>query len=99
VQPGVAAFARTLAYDRGGIGASDPVTGTRTSLDIARELHGLLTRAQLPPPYVLVAHSQAGFHARVFAREYSGQVAGLVLVDVMHPEEIEAMKAAFAAAA
>jgi pimeloyl-ACP methyl ester carboxylesterase len=97
VQPGVAAFARTLSYDRGGIGASDPVTGTRTSLDVARELHGLLTRAQLPPPYVLVAHSQAGFHARVFAREYPGKVAGLVLVDVMHPEEIEAMKAAFAA--
>ncbi len=97
VQPGVAAFARTLSYDRGGIGASDPVTGTRTSMDIARELHGLLTRAQLSPPYVLVAHSQAGFHARVFAREYPGKVAGLVLVDVMHPEEIEAMKAAFAA--
>jgi pimeloyl-ACP methyl ester carboxylesterase len=97
VQPGVAAFARTLAYDRGGIGASDPVTGSRTSLDVARELQGLLTRAQLSPPYVLVAHSQAGFHARVFAREYPGKVAGLVLVDVMHPEEIEAMKAAFAA--
>ncbi|HEX5421121.1 MAG TPA: alpha/beta fold hydrolase, partial [Gammaproteobacteria bacterium] len=63
----VAEFARVLAYDRAGIGASDPVQGARTPLESANELHALLERAQVQSPYVLVAHSYGGLIARLFA--------------------------------
>jgi hypothetical protein len=51
------------------------------------------------PPYLLVAHSIAGLHARVFAHRHASLVAGLVLVDATHetlldllaPEDVEAI--------
>jgi pimeloyl-ACP methyl ester carboxylesterase len=82
VQPAVAALgARAFAYDRAGVGRSGPHTGARPSSVVADELHAALDAAGLRPPYVLVAHSVAGFHARVFAHRFARDVAGLVLVD------------------
>jgi pimeloyl-ACP methyl ester carboxylesterase len=48
---------------------------------MVRELHLLLTRAQLPGPYVLVGHSFGGLLVRLFAATYPHDVAGMVLVD------------------
>jgi pimeloyl-ACP methyl ester carboxylesterase len=45
------------------------------------ELHELLQRAGVHPPYVLVGHSLGGIIARKFEMKYSGEVKGLVLVD------------------
>jgi pimeloyl-ACP methyl ester carboxylesterase len=82
VQPAVAALgARAFAYDRAGVGRSGPHAGARPSSVVADELHAALAAAGLRPPYVLVAHSVAGFHARVFAHRFPRDVAGLVLVD------------------
>ena len=82
VQPEVAKFACVVAYDRAGLGMSDPaVTEPRTTAQIARELHTALHKAKLPPPYVLVGHSMGGFHVRLFAQQFSKEVVGLVLVD------------------
>ena len=82
VQPEVAKFARVVAYDRAGLGMSDPaVTEPRTTAQIARELHAALHKADLPPPYLLVGHSMGGFHVRLFAHQFPKEVAGLVLVD------------------
>jgi pimeloyl-ACP methyl ester carboxylesterase len=50
------------------------------------ELHELLFRAGVPPPFVLVGHSMAGFNVRFFARAYPAEVAGLVLVDSSHED-------------
>ena len=77
----VAEFASVCAYDRAGIGASDPAPAERTPQDSAQELHALLERAQIPGPYVLVAHSYGGLIVRLFARAHRRDVAGLVLVD------------------
>ena len=38
-------------------------------------------------PYILVAHSIGGYHARVFASQHRAQIAGVVLVDSSHPEQ------------
>lgn len=82
VQPEVAKFARVVAYDRAGLGRSDPaLTEPRTTAQIARELRTALHKAKLPPPYVLVGHSMGGFHVRLFAHQFPKEVAGLVLVD------------------
>ena len=59
VQPHVAPFARTFAYDRPGLGKSDPSPHPRTVQQMAAELHSLLHAAKVAPPYVLVGHSWA----------------------------------------
>jgi len=59
----------------------DRVDGVRTSQDIAEDLHVLLNEIPVPGPYILVAHSIGGYHARVFAHLYPEEVAGMILVD------------------
>jgi pimeloyl-ACP methyl ester carboxylesterase len=87
VQPEVARFTRVCSYDRAGYGWSDARSEPRTADYLAEELHSLLVQAGEKPPYVLVAHSASAFTARVFARQYGKEVAGMVLVDGSHPDE------------
>ena len=83
VQPAIAKLTRTLSYDRAGLGTSNAPASThaRDAKELAAELRGLLHSAQVPAPYVLVGHSLGGAIVQVFAHEYPGDVAGLVLVD------------------
>ncbi len=85
VQPEVAKFTRVCSYDRAGLGWSDPAPQPRSSLQMVQELQALLRQAGIPAPYVLVAHSFGGFIARLFAANYPSQVAGMVLIDPIHP--------------
>jgi pimeloyl-ACP methyl ester carboxylesterase len=59
----------------------------RTSSEIARELHALLTAAGEKGPYVLVAHSFGGFNVRVYTSRYPEDVAGLVFVDTSNEDQ------------
>ncbi len=96
VQPDVARFARVVAYDRAGLGMSDPaVTEPRATAQIARELHTALHKSKLQPPYVLVGHSMGGLHVRLFAYQFPNEVAGLVLVDPSAEDWNELLKAQF----
>jgi pimeloyl-ACP methyl ester carboxylesterase len=88
VPAAVARFTRVCAYDRAGVGGSDAGPRPRTSATIATALHTLLHRAGIPGPYVLVGHSIGGFHVRVYAHRYPGEVVGLVLVDASHPDQL-----------
>jgi pimeloyl-ACP methyl ester carboxylesterase len=81
VQPKVASFARTVMYDRAGIGQSDPANKPRTLAAMAADLHSLLHAAKTQPPYILVGHSLGGTLVQLFAHSYPTEVAGLVLVD------------------
>ena len=89
VQPNVARFTRACWYDRAGVGWSDPPPAPRTSATIANDLHELLRRAAVPPPYVLVGQSIGGEYVRVFTDKYPAEVAGLVLVDSSNPDQHE----------
>ena len=82
VQPDLAEVTTTCAYDRGGIGQSDPVTGCRQLDDLTADLEQLLEAARVPPPYVLVAGSGGGFIASGFAQEHPDEIAGMVFLDV-----------------
>lgn len=86
VQPEVARFTRVCAYDRAGLGWSDPGPLPRTSEVMVQELHTLLVNAQVPGPYLLVGHSFGGLNVRLFAHHFPDEVAGLVLVDAVHEE-------------
>jgi pimeloyl-ACP methyl ester carboxylesterase len=89
VQPQVAQFARAVSYDRAGHGWSDRTHEPRTARQIAQELHALLDAAGVPGPYVLVGHSFGGYVNMAFAHLYREKVAGMVLVDSLHPAEWE----------
>lgn len=80
-QDAIAPFARACTYDRAGLGWSDPVPGARTQQDMVADLHALIAAKKLRTPLVIVGHSVGGLLARLYAREYPDEVAGLVLVD------------------
>ncbi len=87
IQEHVARFTGTASYDRGGLGWSSPCRSARTPGNIATELHTMLQRAGIKPPFVLVGHSFGGLVMRRFALLYPEEVLSLVLVDPMRCEE------------
>lgn len=96
VMPGVAAFTHVCAYDRAGLGASSSGPTPRTSQQMAVELHGLLTAANLPGPYVLVSHATSNWIARVFAGKHPEDVAGMVFISPMHEDMLSRLESIFA---
>jgi pimeloyl-ACP methyl ester carboxylesterase len=86
VQTGGDGSYRVCSYDRANLGESDAAPKPRTYLDMARDLHALLTNAYIEGPYILVGHSGGGLLIRVFRDQYPEEVAGLVLVDAAHPD-------------
>jgi pimeloyl-ACP methyl ester carboxylesterase len=87
IQPQMAKFARVCSYDRAGYGWSDPARGPRTSLQIAKELKGLLDAAGERGPYILVAPSFGGLIIRVYTGLYPADVGGLVFLDASHEDQ------------
>ncbi|MGO1567263.1 alpha/beta fold hydrolase [Brachybacterium sp. AOP35-5H-19] len=89
VQTLVAEFARTVVYDRSGLGRSTPDPGGRSLDRMAADLGDVLDHHG-PGPFLLVGHSAGGPIVRAAAASRSeqseqsarsGQIAGLVLVD------------------
>jgi pimeloyl-ACP methyl ester carboxylesterase len=89
VQPEVAEHTRVCAYDRAGMGWSEPEPGAPAATQTTAELHTLLQEADEEGPYVLVGHSLAGLYSRIYAERYPEEVAGMVLVDSTHPDQFE----------
>ncbi|MGH2561622.1 MAG: alpha/beta fold hydrolase [Thermomicrobiales bacterium] len=87
-QVGIATFTRACAYDRANLGHSDPAPGPRTGIDAANDLRSLLQDAGIPAPYVLVGASFGGFVVRLFAAAHPDAVAGVVLVDASHEDQV-----------
>jgi pimeloyl-ACP methyl ester carboxylesterase len=85
IQEKIAVFARVCTYDRAGYLWSEPVRRARSVSDRAAELHLLLTNADVPRPYLFVAHSYGGLIVREFALRHPAETVGLVLVDT--PDE------------
>ena len=88
---------RVCVYDRAGYGWSDPGPRPRTAGRIATELHELLTKAEVGGPFILVAHSFAGYVARIYANRFPESVDAVVLVDASSEDEDGASAAPVAA--
>jgi pimeloyl-ACP methyl ester carboxylesterase len=83
----IARSTRVCAYDRAGQGWSDDATGPQDGIEVATDLHALLSRAGEHGPYVLAGHSSGGTLAMTYAARYPAQVAGLVLLDSSSPHQ------------
>jgi pimeloyl-ACP methyl ester carboxylesterase len=94
VQPEVAKHTRVCAYDRAGMGWSEPGPGAPDATQTTAELHALLQEADEEGPFVLVGHSLAGLYSRIYAERYPEEVAGVVLVDSTHPDQFEGSESA-----
>lgn len=92
VLPQLSALSRTCAYDRAGTGWSDAPRVPPMPTAIVDDLHNLLARSGEPGPYLLVGHSLGGPLVRHYAVHYPSEVAGLVLVDGSHEDQLERMK-------
>ncbi|MFC0429189.1 alpha/beta fold hydrolase [Kutzneria buriramensis] len=88
IQGTVAVSAPTLSHDRAGVGWSESGPLPRTAERITAELELLLESLAEPGPFVLVGHSYGGMLLRHFAQRHPDKVAGVVLVDAAHPEQL-----------
>ena len=87
VQPQVAARTRACVYDRAARGFSDPSPLPPTVGNTVSDLHALLDKAGIAPPYVLVGNSFGGAAAQLYAYRYPQEVKALVLVEAGHEDE------------
>ena len=81
VQVEVARFTRVCAYDRAGLGWSDPSAVLPTLARIVDDLHAVIAKMHGPSPCVIVGHSFGAFVCLAYAAQYPQEVEGLVLVD------------------
>lgn len=93
IQPAVAENTRACAYDRAGLGGSDPrpepaAAGTTVG-QMASEAWRLLDAAGIDGPIVIVGFSYGGLIARLFAAERPDAVDGVVLIDSSSPRQFE----------
>jgi pimeloyl-ACP methyl ester carboxylesterase len=92
VHDSIAQTTRVCAYSRAGIMWSDPNPSDFDSKQTAQDLHTALTNAREKAPLVMVGHSLGGPHILTFTSLYDREVAGFVLVDASHPEQIDRLR-------
>ena len=88
VQDLLSSRVRTCAYDRAGLGWSEPGPAPRTLRQEVLELHLLLEAAKVPPPFVLVGQSLGGLLVRLYTEQFGSDVPGVVLVDPTHESAV-----------
>ena|ERR1700680_3596959 len=86
VEPEVARFAHACVYDRGGEAWSDALPGPPTAESTLDELDAVIGKVSSADRVVLVGHSFGGVIAWAYQRKYPQRVAGLVLIDSVHPD-------------
>ena len=89
VQSAVARQTRVCAFDRAGQGWSGKAPERQDGHQLAADLHGLLSAAHVPGPYVLAGHSVGGTYALAYAMDYPKETAGVALIDSASPHQFD----------
>ena len=79
--PDIAGMTSVVTYDRAGIGKSEMGDLPCDGITTMKELRVLLSKIELPSPYLIVGHSLGGRLARIFASLFPDDIAGLILID------------------
>lgn len=77
----LAASSTVIAYDRSGLGSSDPDRAPRDLARMVDDLEDLVDAVAPGRRYVLVGHSLGGPICRMYAYRHPDRVAGMVLAD------------------
>jgi pimeloyl-ACP methyl ester carboxylesterase len=86
IEEQLAARTKVCAYDRAGIGGSDqPADTPRPVTDLVSDLHGVLTAAEIEPPYLLVGQSMGANIVFMYAQAYPDEVNGFVAMNPVPP--------------
>ena len=91
--PALAEIGRVFVYDRAGLGWSEESPHPRTARHIASELHDVLESVHARKPYILVGHSLGGVSQFCYALDYPDEVAGLLLIDPSHKDQLKRLPA------
>ncbi len=78
-----------FAYDRAGLGQSDAFRGDRRVDTMAFELHELLVKEKIKPPYVLVGHALGTYIMRCYVNMFPKDVSGMLFIDPSHEYEFK----------
>ena len=92
IQEKLSEFTKVVIYDRAGGGKSEKSPHSRTSSQMAKELHLLLEKGKITPPYILVGSSYGAFIVRTFTHLYPEEVVGMVLEEPVHEDLLPEMK-------
>jgi pimeloyl-ACP methyl ester carboxylesterase len=87
LQPELANLAATYSYDRAGFGWSRGKDISCSLPRIVDDLHATIAALKIASPYILVGHSFGGFIVREYAQRFPNELAGLVMIDPLTPEE------------
>lgn len=91
IEQSLGSFCTVINYDREGLGRSPWQNRAKDSQAIAQELNALLVAKNITEPFILVAHSIGGLHARKFLSMYPEKVSGLVLIDPTPEDLVETL--------
>jgi len=73
-----------IAYDRAGLGLSEPASGSRSAAVLAEELIQVLDELKIGKPAILVAHSFGASVSRLAVNMAPERFCGIVFVDGWH---------------
>ena len=85
----MAQFSTVIAYSRAGFGRSESGSSDHSVPSAVSDLHVLLQHVGVAGPYVLVARSYGSLITRLYVSRYPSEVAGLVLVDGTHEQQVQ----------
>ena len=86
---------RLCAYDRAGLGASEPpAEASRLAADQVADLRALLDAADVSGPFVIGSWSYGATVATLFTQAYPDDVVGLLFVDPQSPGVVARWRAA-----
>ena len=89
VLPDAAKMSSVVAYSRSGLGRSEAGPTRHNAQTAVDELHALIGALHLKPPFVLVGASYGGMLVRLYTSRYPSEVAGLVIVEGVHEQQVK----------
>lgn len=78
---------RTCAYDRAGLGFSEPLAKPLSAPEVAQHLNDLLIKVGIDDELILAGWSAGGVYVRSYYQQFPENVKGMVLIDSSHEQQ------------
>jgi pimeloyl-ACP methyl ester carboxylesterase len=85
----VSEYSTVVAYSRAGLGRSEGADRDHSARAEVEELHNLLAKLGLRPPFILVGASYGGILTRLYTSIHPDEIGGLVFVDATSEDQVK----------